>query len=76
MIGPLKNFSAVGRLHKVTVPTLVINGEYDEATESVNMPFFNEIPRVRWVTMANTSHTSWLEDPDRYFSLLANFLSS
>ena len=76
MIGPLKDYSAMGRLHQIKVPTLVINGEYDESTDSVNMPFFVEIPKVKWVTIANTSHTPWLEDPDRYFSVLASFLLS
>jgi L-proline amide hydrolase len=74
MVGPLKDYSAVGRLHMVKVPTLIIHGQYDESTDSVNMPFFNEIPKVRWVTVANASHTPWLEDPERYFSVLASFL--
>jgi L-proline amide hydrolase len=76
MVGPLKDYSALGRLHKVKVPTLIINGQYDEATDSVNMPFFKEIPKVKWVTIANASHVPWLEDPDRYFSVLASFLLS
>ncbi|KAH8805484.1 Alpha/Beta hydrolase protein [Xylogone sp. PMI_703] len=76
MVGPLKDYSIVGQLHKIQIPTLVINGEYDESADSVNIPFFNEIPKVRWVTIPNASHTSWLEDPDRYFALLANFLLS
>ncbi|KAL6886741.1 proline-specific peptidase [Trichoderma evansii] len=76
MIGPLKDYSAVGRLHMVNVPTLIINGEFDETTDSANMPFFMEIPKVKWVTVANASHMPWLEDPDRYFDVLANFLLS
>lgn len=76
MIGPLKDWSVIGRLHKINVPTLVIHGEYDESTESVNVPFFKEIPKVKWVTVPNTSHTSWLEDPDRYFNILTAFLET
>ncbi|KAL7940431.1 proline-specific peptidase [Trichoderma barbatum] len=76
MVGPLKDYSAVGRLHMVNVPTLIINGEFDETTDSVNMPFFTEIPKVKWVTITNASHMPWLEDPDRYFSVLATFLLS
>ncbi|KAK6443937.1 L-proline amide hydrolase [Trichoderma asperellum] len=76
MVGPLKDYTAIGRLHMVNVPTLIMNGEFDETTDSVNMPFFIEIPKVRWVTIANASHMPWLEDPNRYFSVLANFLLS
>jgi L-proline amide hydrolase len=75
VLGPLKNQSTVGRLHKIIVPTLIINGQYDEAADSVQMPFFKEIPKVKWVTIANTAHVPWLEDPDRYF-VLASFLLS
>jgi pimeloyl-ACP methyl ester carboxylesterase len=76
MVGPLKDHSVVGRLHKVTVPTLIINGQYDEAADSIQMPFFKEIPKVKWVTIANAAHVPWLEDPDRYFTVLASFLLS
>ncbi|RFU82111.1 proline-specific peptidase [Trichoderma arundinaceum] len=76
MVGPLKDYSAVGRLHMIKVPTLIMNGQYDESTDSVNMPFFTDIPKVKWVTISNASHMSWLEEPDRYFSVLASFLLS
>lgn len=35
MIGQLKDSSAVVRLRIVKIPTLIINGEYDEPTDSV-----------------------------------------
>ncbi|UKZ74803.1 hypothetical protein TrVFT333_002473 [Trichoderma virens FT-333] len=45
MIGPLKDYSAVGRLHIVHIPMLIINREFDETTDSVDMPFFYGDPK-------------------------------
>lgn len=76
VIGPLKDYSAVGRLEKITIPMLITNGQYDEAADSVQMPFFKEIPKVKWVTFANAVHFPWFKDADRYFTVLASFLLS
>lgn len=66
----------MGRLDKIKIPTLIINGQYDEAADTVQMPFFQEIPKVKWVTIADAAHFPWLEDEERYFSVLASFLLS
>jgi pimeloyl-ACP methyl ester carboxylesterase len=76
VVGLLNNYLALGQLHKVTVPTLIINGQYDEAADRVQMPFFKEIPKVKWVTIVNAVHVPWLEDPNWYFTVLASFLLS
>jgi pimeloyl-ACP methyl ester carboxylesterase len=58
------------------VPTLVLNGEFDEATDDVQKPFFNNIEKVRWVTMNGVAHMGYLEQPDKYISIVTDFLSS
>ncbi|KAF8191910.1 hypothetical protein K438DRAFT_2136591 [Mycena galopus ATCC 62051] len=44
--GPLRNWSIISDAHKLNVPTLslLLNGRYDEARDSVVAPFFREIP--------------------------------
>lgn len=37
---------------KISVPTLLLNGAYDEAADSVIYPFFKLIPHVKWVQFA------------------------
>jgi len=49
VIGTLKDWNIIEELHKISVPTLVTNGRYDEATDTVVYPFFKNIPRVKWV---------------------------
>ena len=64
----------VDELHKIKNPTLLINGEYDEAQDSCVAPFFREIPKVKWVTMADASHCSNLEHPEKYMKIVSDFL--
>jgi pimeloyl-ACP methyl ester carboxylesterase len=52
----LKNWTAVGRLHEINVPVLLINGRDDKVTDAAAQPIFFEVPKVRWVTMDKSSH--------------------
>lgn len=64
----------VGEGHKIKVPTLLINSRYDEAQDSCVAPFFNEIPKVKWVQFAESSHTPHVEEKDRYMKVVSDFL--
>ncbi|KAJ7165692.1 proline-specific peptidase [Mycena crocata] len=57
------------------VPTLIINGEYDFMADSVCMPFFLGIDRVKWVKFANSSHTPHWEERERYIDVVGSFLN-
>jgi pimeloyl-ACP methyl ester carboxylesterase len=37
---------------------------------------FQKIPRAKWVTLENSSHTSFWEDRERYMAFVSDFLSS
>ncbi|EMD40673.1 hypothetical protein CERSUDRAFT_148965 [Gelatoporia subvermispora B] len=74
VIGPLKNWSIVDDLHKIRVPTLLLNGEFDEAKDSVVVPFFNLIPRVKWYTFPNSSHMPQWEARTKYVQVVGDFL--
>jgi L-proline amide hydrolase len=73
-IGSLRSWSIVDRVHSIEVPTLLISGEFDEATPATVQPFFDEIPDVRWAVMADASHMPFVEHPDRYDELVTDFL--
>jgi pimeloyl-ACP methyl ester carboxylesterase len=64
----------VGRLHEIEVPTLIINGKYDVCRDSVVKPFFERIPRVKWVRFEKSSHTPFFEEREEFMSLVAGFV--
>ncbi|KAM0251716.1 hypothetical protein ACHAQJ_008037 [Trichoderma viride] len=73
--GVLKDYDLRPHLHKIKVPTLVINGEYDEATDEVTKPFFENIEKVKWVVLSDLSHLGYLEQPEKYISIVTDFLA-
>ncbi|KAI0776049.1 prolyl aminopeptidase-2 [Trametes elegans] len=74
VIGTLKSWSIVEDAHKIRVPTLLLNGAYDEAADSAVFPFFKAIPRVKWFTFAESSHMPHIEEREKYMKLAAEFL--
>ena len=60
--GSLRTWIVVPHLHRITVPTLVYNGEYDTSHDVAQVPFFKLIPRVRWITFSESGHMCHLED--------------
>jgi len=46
----------------------------DIAQDFVVKPFFDEIPKVKWVTLEASSHTPFLEEPARYMQIVGEFL--
>ncbi|KAH9945095.1 proline-specific peptidase [Epithele typhae] len=76
IIGSLKTWSIIPELPNINVPTLVLNGHYDEAQDSVVQPFFQHIPsNVRWFTFANSSHVPHHEERELYMQRVGDFLS-
>ncbi|TCD71646.1 hypothetical protein EIP91_007393 [Steccherinum ochraceum] len=73
--GSLKSFNITPELHKINVPTLVTNGRFDGAQDSVVAKFFCNIPKVKWVQFAESSHTPHYEEPQRYFQVVGDFLA-
>jgi len=75
VIGSQKDWTIIPELHKINVPTLLINGYFDEAQDIAVAPFFKSIPKVKWVTFANSSHMPHLEETERYLEVVSRFLT-
>ncbi|XP_006455951.1 hypothetical protein AGABI2DRAFT_210618 [Agaricus bisporus var. bisporus H97] len=75
MIGPIKDFSMLDEAHKISVPTLLINGWNDEAADSCMYPYFKLIPRVRWIQFANSSQVAHLEEREKFMEIVGLFLT-
>ena len=74
-IGSLRTWSVVERVSKITVPTLLLSGRYDEATPATVQPFFDKISNVEWEIFENSSHMPFVEETDRYLEVVDDFLS-
>ncbi|TFK65938.1 proline iminopeptidase [Pluteus cervinus] len=72
--GSLKDWSIIGEAHKIRAPTLLLNGLYDEVQDSAMHPFFRNIPKVKWVTFQNSSHTCHYEETDKFLEVTSVFL--
>ncbi|KAJ7037253.1 Alpha/Beta hydrolase protein [Mycena alexandri] len=72
--GPLKEWTMIQDAHKITVPTLLVNGRHDQAQDPVVAPFFHEIPHVKWANFAESSHMVHFEERKRYMEVVGNFL--
>jgi L-proline amide hydrolase len=73
--GTMAGWTVIDRLPQVAVPTLVLAGEFDEATPEVWQPFVDLIPDVRSHVEPDASHCSHLEHPQAILELLAAFLA-
>jgi L-proline amide hydrolase len=74
-IGTLRNWTVVDQVKMITAPTLLASGRFDEATPGAVQPFFDSIPDVRWEIFEHSSHMPFVEEPERYFSVVEAFLA-
>ncbi|KAJ7136108.1 proline-specific peptidase [Mycena epipterygia] len=74
--GTMKTWTVVGDLYHIAVPMLLINGRYDDAQDVAVAPFFEEIPSVKWVQFAESSHMPFFEEKERYLQVVGDSLAS
>ncbi|KAF9051742.1 Alpha/Beta hydrolase protein [Panaeolus papilionaceus] len=55
-------------------PTLLISSPLDSIQEVACLPFFTQIPKVKWVQLQNSTHLAVFEEPKRYFQVILDFL--
>lgn len=64
------------QLAKLTVPTLIVNGDEDWACAKPGIMLKETIPSAALTVIPNCGHTMNLEAPDAFNALLANFLAT
>ncbi len=74
VIGPLKDWSVIDRLHAIEVPVLLISGRHDEAAPEVVQPFADHIREVEWVIFEHSSHMPHVEERAACMEVVADFL--
>ena len=74
VIGVIKDWDIVDRLGEIHVPTLVLSGQYDEATPLIAETVHHGISGSEWALFENSSHMPHIEETERYLEVLTNFL--
>ncbi|WP_344795401.1 proline iminopeptidase-family hydrolase [Frondihabitans peucedani] len=76
IIGTMRDWTIVDRLDAVEAPTLVVAGEFDEATPATWQPFVDRIPDVSSHVFPGASHCTHLEQPETFRSVVSRFLAA
>lgn len=76
VMGTLRGWSIIDRLPDITAPTLVIAGEFDEATPTAWQPYVDNIADAASHVFPGTSHCSHLEKPTEFRAVVAAFLAN
>jgi L-proline amide hydrolase len=75
VIGTMRDWTVVDRLDAVVAPTLVVAGEFDEATPATWAPFVERIPVVTSHVFPGASHCTHLEQPEAFRAVVAEFFA-
>ncbi|NCV82947.1 MAG: alpha/beta fold hydrolase, partial [Actinobacteria bacterium] len=74
VIGSLKTWDIRADLHKIKVPTLLVSGQYDEATPAMVSEIHSLIPGSSWELFPESSHTPHIEEPARFKRIVGDWL--
>ena len=72
--GSLQSWDMDGQLARISVPTLIVHGEFDEATDEVVRASRENIPDVAYRKIPGASHTPHLENSQLTMPIFAEFL--
>lgn len=76
VIGTLKDWDIRQDLHKISVPTLHVSGQYDEATPAMVSEVHQLMPGSTWELFPESSHMPHIEEPARFKRIVTQFLDS
>uniref|UniRef100_UPI001C7ED8D9 alpha/beta fold hydrolase n=1 Tax=Nocardioides stalactiti TaxID=2755356 RepID=UPI001C7ED8D9 len=72
--GTLKDWDVRARLSEILVPALVTGGRYDEVTPAQVEALAAGLPTSERVIFEDSSHCAMWEEPDRFLSVVGDFL--
>ena len=76
VIGSLKHWDIRLQLKEITTPTLLVSGQYDEATPAMIKEIHGLIPGSKWELFAESSHMPHVEEPAKFKRVVSEFLDS
>jgi proline-specific peptidase len=70
----LQRYDVQSRLHEISVPSLIIGGIHDvHVSPEWSEMMAREISGAQLAMMENSGHFPWLDEPERFFSLITAF---
>ena len=76
VIGSLKHWDIRPQLKEIITPTLLVSGQYDEATPAMVKEIQGLIPGSKWELFAESSHMPHVEEPAKFKRVVSEFLDS
>ena len=76
VIGSLKRWDIRPQLKEISTPTLLVSGQYDEATPAMVKEIQGLIPGSKWELFAESSHMPHVEEPAKFKRVVSEFLDS
>lgn len=76
VIGRLREWDRTADLPRITVPTLVTCGRYDEITPACSETITHGIAGARMHVFEQSAHCAHLEEPEAYAALVEDFLAA
>jgi proline-specific peptidase len=73
--GNLMDWDRTDRLGEIRAPTLIMCGRYDEVVPSCSETMHRGIPGSEWVLFEESSHHAHLEEPERFYAVVRDFLA-
>jgi proline-specific peptidase len=75
VVGNLKDWSRDADLHRITQPTLITYGAYDEVGEPCALKIKQGVPHAELIRFEASSHVSHIEEADAYSAAVEAFLA-
>jgi proline iminopeptidase len=72
--GTIRDWDVIDRLPEITMPTLLLAGRYDECSPDHMREMQGHIKGSRFEFFDNSAHLPFIEEPDRFDSVLRDFL--
>jgi proline iminopeptidase len=74
LTGTLRNYDRTSRLHEITVPTLFLTGQYDEAIPATVKYYQSLMPGSELIIVPGAGHLAMQDDSAFYVNALRQFL--
>lgn len=72
--GPLKDLDLTDRLHEIDVPVLVTSGAHEFFAPDQARNLLERVPHAQWELFEDGAHAGPYEEPERYATVLREFL--
>lgn len=76
IVGSLKTWSVIDRLHLINAPTFILSGRHDEATPACVQPFKDNIKGATWEIFEDSSHMPHVEEQHKCMRSVSAFLAA